>query len=449
MSTQCSLIDLHLQKMLNHVPHLILIILLSGVSLNAISQERLPCEWGHIDASNPACERPQVILKKYRNASTYAEHQSLLNDVIQLRNEDFQRQITTKKAVDLYDPFIDDALMIWLDWYQVAFTARAENRQLLDSETWRKHIQLAHRDPYAAIAKLNKLKLSADDNDRALSLLLVGALTNELNTMAEAAHHASFQIKSSDDDDQKRSQRFDTYVEQHKQDFNVGETCYGGNYTGRHFAAVKKRYPQSNYAQAAAYLAMKTTPCGECEGDFACYLSNGLDPISEFLQAYPQSTYVTMLLKRAENRIRGQFIGREAQGDYLSKSAPKTGDYAPQGVANVLIAYEGSLKQIAPSELIATKLLLADLYIKLNQRGNAKRVIDWLAEHAPDSAELNGLRQAQAHGHAPKQVENTKQVAEKKKKLSQAYRLQACELDKAWLGQEGIACRDARLKAVE
>ncbi|WP_395007252.1 hypothetical protein [Undibacterium sp.] len=423
--------------------------MLQAISFNAIAQERLPCEWGHIDVSNPACERPLVILKQYRNASTYAEHQSLLNDVIQSRNEDFQRRIAAKKEIDLYDPFIDDALMIWLDWYQVAFTARAENRQLLDSETWRKYIQLAHRDPYVAIAQLNKLRVFADDNEHALSLLLIGVLTNQLNTLAEAANHASFPVKSNDDDYQKRAQRFDTYVEQHKQDFYVGETCYGGNYTGRHFAAVKKRYPQSNYAQAAAYLAMRITPCGECEGDFACYLSKGLDPTSEFLQAYPQSTYVTMLLKRAHNRIRGEFIAREAQGDYLSKSDPKTGDYSPQGVANVLIAYEGSLKQIAPPELIATKLLLADLYIKLNQRGNAKRVIDWLSEHAPGSAELNGLRQALASDQNPKRLENTKQVAEKKKKLLQAYRLQACELDKAWLGQEGIACRYARLKALE
>jgi hypothetical protein len=435
--------------MQSHVSHFILIILLQAVSFNAISQERLPCEWGHIDVGNPACERPQVVLKKYRDASTYAEHQALLNDVNQLRNEDFQRRIATKKEVDLYDPFIDDALMVWLDWYQVAFTARAENRQLLDSEPWRKYIQLAHRDPYVAIAQLNKLRVSADDNDRALSLLLIGVLTNQLNTLAEAANQASFQVRSNDGDYQKRSQRFDTYVEQHKQDFNVGETCYGGNYTGRHFAAVKKRDPQSNYAQAAAYLAMRITPCGECEGDFACYLSKGLAPTSEFLQAYPQSTYVVMLLKRAHNQIHGQFIAREAQGDYLSKSDPKTGDYSPQSVANVLIAYEGALKQIAPSELIGTKLLLADLYIKLNQRGNAKRVITWLAEHAPDSAELNGLRQALASNHVPKYVENTKQVAEKNKKLLQAYRLQACELDKAWLGQEGIACQDARLKAVE
>ena len=449
MSTLCSLINIHLHKMLNHVPHLILIILLSGVSLNAISQERPPCEWGHIDASNPACERPQIILKKYRNASTYAEHQALLNDVIQSRNDDFQRRIVAKKERDLYDPFIDDALMVWLDWYQVAFTARAENRQLLESETWRKYIQLAHRDPYAAIASLNKLSASADENDSALSLLLIGVLTNQLNTLAEAANQASVPIQSKDQDHEKRSQRFDTYVEQHKLDFNVGETCYGGNYTGRHFVAVKKRYPQSNYAQAAAYLAMRITPCGECEGDFACYLSKGLDPTSEFLQAYPQSTYVKILLQRANNQIRGQFIAREAQGDYLSKSDPKAGDYTAQSAANVLIAFEGSLKQIAPSELIDTKLLLADLYIKLNQRGNAKRVIDWLVEHAPDTAELNGLRQVLAHGQVPKQLESTKQVAEKKKKLLQAHRLQACELDKAWLGQEGIACQDARLKSTE
>jgi hypothetical protein len=435
--------------MLSHIPHFIVIILLQAISLDASAQERRPCEWAHIDASNPACERPQVILKQYRNASTYAEHQALLNDVVQLRNEDFQRRIAAKKEVELYDPFIDDALMVWLDWYQVAFTVRVENRQLLDSETWRKYIQLAHRDPYAAIAGLNKLSASADENDSALSLLLVGVLTNQLNTLAEAANQASFQIKSSDNDEQKRSQRFDTYVEQHKLDFNVGETCYGGNYTGRHFAAVKKRYPQSNYAQAAAYLAMRITPCGECEGDFACYLSKGLDPTSAFLQAYPQSTYVKILVQRANNQIRGQFIAREARGDYLSKSDPKTGDYTAQSAANVLIAYEGALKQIAPSELIGTKLLLADLYIKLNQRANAKRVIDWLVEHAPDKAELNGLRQALAHGQIPKQLESTRQVAEKKKKLLQAHRLQACELDKAWLGQEGIACQDARLKALE
>ena len=138
--------------MLSHIPRFILIILLQAVSLNAISQEHPSCDWANIDATIPACERPQVILKKYRNASTYAEHQALLSNLIQLRNEDFQRQIAAKKARDLYDPFIDDALMVWLDWYQVAFTARAENRQLLESETWRKHIQLAHRDPYAAIA---------------------------------------------------------------------------------------------------------------------------------------------------------------------------------------------------------------------------------------------------------------------------------------------------------
>ena len=296
---------------------------------------------------------------------------------------------------------------------------------------------------------LNKLSASADENDSALSLLLIGVLTNQLNTLAEAANQASAPMQSRDQDHEKRSQRFDTYVEQHKLDFNVGETCYGGNYTGRHFAAVKKRYPQSNYAQAAAYLAMRITPCGECEGDLACYLSKGLDPTSEFLKVYPQSTYVKILLQRANNQIRGQFIAREAQGDYLSKSDPKTGDYTAQSAANVLIAFEGALKQIAPSELIDTKLLLADLYIKLNQRANAKRVINWLSEQAPDSAELNGLRQALASGPVPKRLENTKQVAEKKKKLLQSYRLQACELDKAWLGQEGIACQDARLKALE
>lgn len=432
-----------------HILQFVLLILLSAISLPVISQARLPCEWGNMDVSNPACERPQVILKKYRNASTYAEHQSLLSDLNQLRNGDFQHQMKAKKTANLYDPFMDEALMFWLDWYQVAFTARSENRQLLDTETWRKHIQLAHRDPYAAIASLNKLSASTDENDSALSLLLIGALTNQLNTLAEAANQASVSIQSKANDHEKRSQRFDTYVEKHKLDFNVGETCYGGNYTGRHFAAVKKRYPQSNYAQAAAYLAMRITPCGECEGDFSCYLSKSLDPVGDFLKVYPQSTYGSMLLKRANNQIRGHFIVRESQGDYLSKSDPKAGDYSAQSAANVLIAFEGALKQIAPTELIATKLLLADLYIKLNQRGNAKRVIDWLAEHAQDSAELVALRQALAGDYVPKQVENTKQVAEKKKELMQAYRRQVCELDKAWLGQESIACQDARLKVTE
>ncbi|MBC3876027.1 tol-pal system YbgF family protein [Undibacterium flavidum] len=433
------------QKMLTHIRHFILIVLLNTISLSAISQERLPCQWGNIDVTDPACERPQVILKNYRNASTYAEHQSLMTALNQLRNDDFQRQIAAKRKVELYDPFIDEALMAWLDWYQAAFTARTENRQLLDSEVWRSVIQLAHRDPYAAIRRLNKTSLSTNENDSALSLLLTGMLMNRLNILAEAANYASFDIKTNDKDEQKRSQRFSNYVEQHKLDFNTGETCYGGNYTGRHFAAIVKQYPQSSYAQGAAYLAMSITPCGECEGDFACYLSKGLAPTKEFLQKYPQSTYVPMLLKRAQNLINGQFIAKEAQADYLTKNDPKSGEYTVSDVVKVLIDFENDLKHIAPSELIDMKFLLADLYVKLKQYGNAKRVMNWLTEYAPDSVKLSQLRQSLHTGAIIKRLEDVKQIAERKKKLMQNYWSQKCELDKSWLGQEGIDCQEVRL----
>ncbi len=435
-----------------HFPRLFLIILLNVVSFTVIAQERLPCQYWNIDITNPACKRPQLIFKQYRNASTYAEHQSLLTDLNQLRNDDFQRLRAAKKAPDLYDPFVDLALMDWLDWYQVAFTAREENRQLLESDMWRSIIQLAHRDPYAAIKRLNKVSQSTAEDDKALSLLLTGMLTNRLKTMVEAANYAAFNSKTNDSsEERKRTQGLEEFIQTHKQEFNIGELCYGGNYNGRHFSAVEKQFPQSKYAQAAGYLSMMLNPCGECEGDFSCYLSKALEPTKQFFSKYPQSELVPILIKRVDNRLSGQFIVREALGDYLSKNEPHqsrdfaTGEYNPLDAANVLIDFERSLNRIEPSAIINTKYLLGDLYVKLKQMGNAKRVLNWLSEHAPNSPEMSKLSLSLTNPVERQRITDAKLFAERKKKLSQTYWLQECELDKLWLGQEGIDCQEGRL----
>ncbi len=434
-----------------YIRHFMLIVLLSVMSFNTLSQERLPCQWSNMDVNDPQCKRPQVLLKQYRNASTYAEHQSLLIDLNQLRNDDYQRQIAKKTKAYLYDAFIDQALMNWLDWYQVAFTAREENRQLLDSEAWRSLIQLAHRDPYAAIKRLNKVSQSTVEDDKALGLLLTGMLTNRLEIMAEAANYAAFNIKTNDRSDEKRAQRLQEYIQSHQQDFNIGELCYGGNYNGRHYSAVEKQFPQSKYAQAAAYLSMMLNPCGECEGDFSCYLSKALEPTRQFLSKYPQSELVPILIKRVDNRLSGQFIVREALGDYLTKNEPHqsrdivTGEYNPLDAAKVLIDFERSLNRVEPSAVINTKYLLGDLYVKLKQMGNAKRVLNWLSEHAPNSPELNKLSLSLTNPVERQRITDAKLFAERKNKLSQIYWLQECELDKLWLGQEGIDCQEARL----
>ncbi|MFZ6799069.1 hypothetical protein [Undibacterium sp. Di24W] len=434
-----------------YIRHFMLIVLLSAVSFNAMSQERLPCQWGNIDITDPACKRPQLILKKYRNASTYTEHQSLLIDLNQLRNDDFQRLRAAKKTSDSYDPFIDEALMDWLDWYQIAFNAREENRQLLESEVWRTLIQLAHRDPYAAIKRLNKVSQSTVGDDKALSLLLTGMLTNRLKTMAEAANYAAFNSKTNDRNEEKREQRFEEFIQTHKQEFNIGELCYGANYNGRHFSAVEKQFPQSKYAQAAAYLSMMLNPCGECEGDFSCYLSKALGPTKQFLSKYPQSELVPIVIKRVDNRLSGQFIVRDALGDYLTKNEPHQsrdfvmGEYNPLDAANVLIDFERSLNRVEPSAIISTKYLLGDLYVKLEQMGNAKRILNWLSEHAPNSPEVSKLSLSLTNPAEQKRITDAKLFADRKKKLSQTYWLQECELDKLWLGQEGIDCQQGRL----
>jgi hypothetical protein len=425
---------------------LLVIMWLNAFPLSAIAQERPVCDWGNIDIANLGCDQPQRILKKYRNAATYAEHQSLMAALNQLRNTDFKQHDASKKKDFFYDSTIDEALMYWLDWYQVAFTARDENRQLLDNDAWRRVITLAHRDPYAAIIQLNKTAQSTDKNDVALRLLLIGMLSNRLNVLAEAATYAAYKIKADKHPDQNSADRLASYIEKHKKDYNIGETCYGGNYNGRHFSIVEKQFPQSRYAGAAAYLSMAITPCGECEGVFSCYLSRGLSPTEVFLLKYPESEYAPMLLKRSQNLISAQFSDREARADYMTKNDPKKGgEYDSLDAAKVLIDFEKTLNKVAAVELISTKFLLSDLYLKLKQTGNAKRILNWLSAQAPDSDEHRKLSLAIKNYVAAKSTPDVKEIAARKKRLVQRYWRQECEIDKAWLGQESIRCQDARL----
>jgi predicted Zn-dependent protease len=110
-----------------------------------------------------------------------------------------------------------------------------------------------------------------------------------------------------------------------------------------------------------------------------------------------------------------------------------------------LIDFERSLNRVEPTAIINTKYLLGDLYIKLKQMGNAKRILNWLSEHAPNSPEVSKLRLSLTNPVEQKRITDAKLFAERKKKLSQTYWLQECELDKLWLGQEGIDCQEGRL----
>jgi hypothetical protein len=344
------------------------------------AQERALCEAGTIHATDSACQRLQALHKKYSATVSRAEHQALYRALVDFRNSP---EILDSATQIVGENLIEQALMLWLDWYQVAIVAREENQQLLETESWRKVLALAHRDPYATLKRLNTAGKAVDDHDSVMRLLLAGMITNNLRVLAEVAYaHPSIDVQE--------IQSLEAYVNAHKQDFNTGETCYGANYNGRHFSAVEKRYPSSSYAQAAAYLAMTITPCGECEGELTCYLSNRLIPTQQFLSKYPTSNYVAMLLKRVQNAIPLALGEKETQADYLSASDK----YVPLDVAHVLLSFEGYLKNLAPADQISIKVTLADWYIKLNQAGNAKRIVDWLVTQAADTPDLVRLKLA-------------------------------------------------------
>jgi hypothetical protein len=356
----------------------LLLLFASAPSFAAEQSQGVNCTNSDVIQNKQKCDQLNVAWQMYVSASTLADHRKLFtfldNAVAADQKTTSANEFDVREARPSFDSILA-AHEIWLRWFVVTDSLADTDRAALASDAWRALLASAHRDPYAALAQLNK-QIGRDPNseDQGLKLLLAGMITNNLSALLEA---------SSVVNQEEQNQKFESYVAANKRDFSTGELCYGSLYNGRHYGLVEKNFKPTKLAAAAAYLSTRLGQCGECEGIFDCYLNSGMDRYDSFLRNYPQSQFSKEILQQIALNIRQSFNLKAAQGDYLSADQY----YSPAYAAATLTRFESALKDVEPQLLIPIKALLGELYAKLNQPANARRVADWLAQYATGSTE--------------------------------------------------------------
>src|SRR5206468_1820491 len=155
-------------------------------------------------------------------------------------------------------------------------------------------------------------------------------------------------------------------------------------YNGYHFRELMRRFPKSEWADDAAWELMLLSRGGECEGNVACYIGRGFDPVAEFLRDYPTSPFAQDAAQRADSAF------TQALADVVDLTEPSD-DYSPGEVRELLARYD-TLVQRLPTQLRArATLTIADLWSRFLNRERARVLYGWLlATAAPgiDTADV-------------------------------------------------------------
>lgn len=322
----------------------------------------IACLSSSIASANPTLPaQNEALYRAYQQARGQAEHQQLYQKL-----QAYARENTAQYSSDL-----KLATHLWLDWHALRewLAPQLSLPWITQTEA------LAHRDPVAALKLLAQSGPGSTPEQQALSLLLQGFISNHLDGLWLAERRPAQALSAFD------------YARQHPNEYQTGELCYGVNYSGAAWQRVEKLFPATRWAEAAAYLSMQQQACGECEGEFACYLARDLAPVETFLAKYPQSGLAERVLQLALLRLQLHFVQRSASKDFLSQSE----DYRPQDIATILVSFESKLKSLPDALQLRLKLGLLPYYLALNQTSNSQRVLAWLADQGHTTAYQQAL----------------------------------------------------------
>ncbi len=329
------------------------------------------------DAGTQTSVVQQQLSENYKNLKTQQQHSELYQTLLSRSKSAKQfSEDETSKA-------LQQVLPLWLDWYALYNWAYSDEKD----GGLEPLIALAHTDPLAALKQLQS-ELNLNPKTQTTSQLnpkqsvsrqlLYGMIASDLDLFWLAA-----QSRTADD-----SNKIENYVRTKPAEFGTGELCYSVHYKGRTFSEVQQKYPGTRYAEVAAFLAMRMRSCGECEGQFDCYLSRQLDNYERFLKKYPHSELAEQVLSLALIRLEKQFSEREANRDYLSSSD----NYQPQQVADTLTRFEQALHALPNTLQSRLKLTLLPYYQQLNQSLSSQRVLNWLKQNADNDTYQLALR---------------------------------------------------------
>ncbi|MDA8324613.1 MAG: HEAT repeat domain-containing protein [Nitrospiraceae bacterium] len=135
-------------------------------------------------------------------------------------------------------------------------------------------------------------------------------------------------------------------------------------YNGYHFNRLITLFPNSEYADDAAFEKTNLSQGGECEGDENCSLDYGVSPYVEFLNKYPSSD----LADKAIAAINGEFkwILNEK-----SERIAGTEYFSISGLEATIASYQKAVQDVAPQNKANAEDVICSLWLKTGKKEKA------------------------------------------------------------------------------
>ena len=169
------------------------------------------------------------------------------------------------------------------------------------------------------------------------------------------------------------------YAGLHEDEYNYNEIGGSYLYTGLHFYKLIDNYPQSEYADDAAYEITNLSLGGECEGYISCYIERNYAQIKPFLEDYPKSPLAVNAIKRINYVF-------DINLKYISNLDTTFEYYDPKEIKSFLEDYSNLLEELPSKLRIEGYILTADLWSRFSNYVMAKSQYEYIVKNAIDDS---------------------------------------------------------------
>ena len=167
---------------------------------------------------------------------------------------------------------------------------------------------------------------------------------------------------------------FIEYTQKHKNDYFYFEPGADIEYKGTDWKLIEEKYPDSDYADVAAYEITKLNPYCDCEGDVSCEIECRPEKVEEFLKKYPNSKYA----EEAVSRVNNAFLDSLQYNQNLLLA---TEYYDPKAAKSALIKYEDIAKNLPSNNKALAYETIAGIWERFGNCKYARILYDFIIQN--------------------------------------------------------------------
>lgn len=175
------------------------------------------------------------------------------------------------------------------------------------------------------------------------------------------------------------------YLQAHPEEYRYNDPDADYIYTGYQFRELVRRFPQSEYADSAAWALTQLPWGGECEGYVPCYIGRQFDPVADFLRQYPKSPFASDGVRYANEAF------TTALADIPDLSEPSE-EFPPDKVQAMLARYDTIAEGLPPPLRASAAVTIADLWARFLRYDRARVLYREVLETAAPGLDTSDIR---------------------------------------------------------